>query len=744
MKASLNNQVETSASPRLPLTPAPAGLIQRKCACGGSSGVGGDCEECSKKRLSVQRFPGDRDGSSILPHSLAASSGFGHHLNRVPVHNHLPQGIQAKLAVSQPGDQFEQEADLIAERITHTSLASASPNEPPDPLSRSEPLIQRLALDDAASPSTESEAEPASTTEAAPGGLIVEDDARELAPGQMRKKAFLDALNSSACSTADAVLSTVGRTAQGCPYIEGWIGYYRTRSGRQIERAIRKYAPGSAGVTSASDYIPLINARIQRGVLAWVQTGEITDVPEELLTASPGAGTGEGSGDLGELGPSSGAASAAISFKAREGGAGSVDDPQAVRAQLQQGQPLDGGVRSRMESAFGHSFSNVRVHNDSNAAGLSGSLNARAFTIGSDIAFGSGEYKPGTPIGDAIIAHELAHVVQQGGSNTSAAPMKVGAPEYNALEEDADRSAVGAMVAMWGGAKGALADIARNALPRMKSGLTLTRCPKNKSSVEKKEPEVTGDEGTTTTQKQEPTVTGGGGTTSAPSIANCVPEAKTYSEVSGLPKAGPGILGVTVPNPVPARARPQHVDGKCKYVFEREASLSFDHFVYTKAGTYEIGPWPITNGSCAGKTVNLSITITPEMSERIMKGETEHCEDAKLAFALSYAKYAKAAKDFVEVPTKDMRTCAEAIKAHMTTSIGIEFSKLGTVPQCLFEKSGERDLNKWHYVDLTLGTQVADKDCKKVTITLDHTKQLLDVVEKRHPSPKLVQGCGEK
>jgi hypothetical protein len=127
-----------------------------------------------------------------------------------------------------------------------------------------------------------------------------------------------------------------------------------------------------------------------------------------------------------------------------------------------------------------------------------------------------------------------------------------------------------------------------------------------------------------------------------------------------------------------------------------------------------------------------------------MKGETEHCEDAKLAFALSYAKYAKAAKDFVEVPTKDMRTCAEAIKAHMTTSIGIEFSKLGTVPQCLFEKSGERDLNKWHYVDLTLGTQVADKDCKKVTITLDHTKQLLDVVEKRHPSPKLVQGCGEK
>ena len=68
-----------------------------------------------------------------------------------------------------------------------------------------------------------------------------------------------------------------------------------------------------------------------------------------------------------------------------------------------------------MSAAFGYDFSGVRVHTDAKAGELSSQLNARAFTIGSDVAFAGGEYQPGTLIGDALIAHELAHVVQQGG-----------------------------------------------------------------------------------------------------------------------------------------------------------------------------------------------------------------------------------------------------------------------------------------------------------------------------------------
>ena len=66
-----------------------------------------------------------------------------------------------------------------------------------------------------------------------------------------------------------------------------------------------------------------------------------------------------------------------------------------------------------MEGAFGANFSDVKVHNDSHSSRLAGQLQARAFTVGNHIGFAAGEYEPGTIIGDALLAHELAHVQQQ-------------------------------------------------------------------------------------------------------------------------------------------------------------------------------------------------------------------------------------------------------------------------------------------------------------------------------------------
>jgi hypothetical protein len=135
-------------------------------------------------------------------------------------------------------------------------------------------------------------------------------------------------------------------------------------------------------------------------------------------------------------------------------------------------------VKSRMEAAFGHSFDRVRVHADSRSAQLSSNLNARAFTVGHDVAFAAGEYQPGTPIGDALIAHELAHVIQQG--DGASGPLAKGETEYDSLEEDADVSAVNAMVSLWSGAKGSLKEIGKNAMPRLRSGLKLQRCNDDK------------------------------------------------------------------------------------------------------------------------------------------------------------------------------------------------------------------------------------------------------------------------
>lgn len=82
-------------------------------------------------------------------------------------------------------------------------------------------------------------------------------------------------------------------------------------------------------------------------------------------------------------------------------------------------QPLDSSTREFMEQSFGHDFSHVKVHTDTKAVESSREADARAYTIGSDVVFGEGEYAPGTRSGRSLIAHELAHVVQQQQTNSS-------------------------------------------------------------------------------------------------------------------------------------------------------------------------------------------------------------------------------------------------------------------------------------------------------------------------------------
>jgi hypothetical protein len=84
------------------------------------------------------------------------------------------------------------------------------------------------------------------------------------------------------------------------------------------------------------------------------------------------------------------------------------------------GQPLNADTRDFMEPRFGHDFSKVRIHADGEAATAARNINATAYTLGQDIVFDSGEYVPETDTGRYLLAHELAHVVQQsrGGHQT--------------------------------------------------------------------------------------------------------------------------------------------------------------------------------------------------------------------------------------------------------------------------------------------------------------------------------------
>lgn len=103
--------------------------------------------------------------------------------------------------------------------------------------------------------------------------------------------------------------------------------------------------------------------------------------------------------------------------------------PSVVHEALRSpGEPLDSATRTFMETRFGEDFSRVRVHADAEAGESSRAMNALAYTVGRDVVFGAGEYAPQTPSGRRLLAHELAHVVQQGFSNRQV-QRQVAAPE---------------------------------------------------------------------------------------------------------------------------------------------------------------------------------------------------------------------------------------------------------------------------------------------------------------------------
>jgi Domain of unknown function (DUF4157)/Bacterial toxin 34 len=429
--------------------------LQAKETAGQTPQVGSDAQA---------QINGLRGGGQPLSEPMRAffEPRFGHDFSRVRVHSD-GRAAESASAVNALAFTLGQNVvfgsgryapntvegrNLLAHELTH--VVQQTPF-----LSHKNPTIQR-------SP------EEASSTATLSRTMIAEDSVEELAPGQMKKSEFLAELHTAVCQTAEEAIAGTGRSTEGCPYLDYWFGYYSGQDSQHIERAIHKYAPEASSVTTASEYISLIVARVRRSVEVWARTGEMMGVPEGVPTAMPETTPTASNED-------SSAENRNIFFKGLAGGPVEGGDPRAIQAELGSGHTLDGNVKSRMESVFGVNFSGVRIHTDPTAQRLSSRLSARAFTLGGDIAFGGGEYQPGTLIGDALIAHELAHVLQQGNGNTSELQSK-GGTEYTALEEDADISAVGAIVSAWGSVKGFLKDIGKEAMPRLRSGLQLQRC----------------------------------------------------------------------------------------------------------------------------------------------------------------------------------------------------------------------------------------------------------------------------
>jgi Domain of unknown function (DUF4157) len=228
--------------------------------------------------------------------------------------------------------------------------------------------------------------------------------------------------------------------AEGAARLEPWLVRAAALDAAALEQALRQLAPRAITAASPEELVTVVCERLRE-----------LDASEQQQPA--------------------------VQAKRAEGAPVPPDAPHALLERLGAGEPLPTDVRSPMEAAFEQSFADVRVHRDEPAAALSRELSARAFAVGPHVAFGAGEYAPGTPVGDALIAHELAHVQQQRGAHPAVERKnEVAAPPAPALEEDADRSAVHAVASLWGLARPGSRGLIENSMPRLRSGLRLNRC----------------------------------------------------------------------------------------------------------------------------------------------------------------------------------------------------------------------------------------------------------------------------
>lgn len=278
--------------------------------------------------------------------------------------------------------------------------------------------------------------------------LITEDESAE-AEGLIGKSAFLELAEQSVRSKLQESFEGTGFTEKDCPWLKHLFRHYGRRSAKYLEHSIHKYLPGTKQAESAEEYIAPLGEKVQRAIAAWLKTGQITEVPNEIPRSLM-----------------------------RVAG----QDAANQRARMGKGKQLDSSTKSKMEGAFGASLGDVKVHTENEGSAFAEELDAQAATIGKDIAFGAGKYKPGTPEGDALIAHELAHVMQQQGA-TETGEMGSGA-DYSAIEQDAEGATRGVMGRLWGGMRSSFADLKANAWPRLKSGLQMQRCDTTEETSE--------------------------------------------------------------------------------------------------------------------------------------------------------------------------------------------------------------------------------------------------------------------
>lgn len=348
--------------------PSTRGLLQRACACGGSGGLSGTCEECEKKKMT---------GMSLQP----------------------------KLVINEPGDEYEQEADRVADQVmripgvgTTSSFGSAAS------------IVQRRLSGD--------------------GAMLSRATGEESTPVSEQP-------------ASDGAAPKVGAADEGGSRCPSWRNDPQSISKRAAENYVQHdiTPPSQARVEKIDCEPPVANGNY--GCFVHFSDGLVvrvivraTDIvvgmgPGQISTETPPAATPlcfydyhcpdgflvltkrECKSAKSTAPHSPGAPSAVVQRRVASGSSGPIGAPPIVHDVLtSSGRPLDRPTRNFFESRFSHDFGHVRVHADALASESAQAVNALAYTVGSHVVFRTGQFDPNSHAGQRLLAHELTHVLQ--------------------------------------------------------------------------------------------------------------------------------------------------------------------------------------------------------------------------------------------------------------------------------------------------------------------------------------------
>ena len=423
--------------------------LQRKCACGGTPGPTGECEECRKKRLRLQRRASAGGGDLRIDESAAREAQADAIANQV-VSGSLMRAIL-------PVQQSSSLGKVQRQRRSEDILPQRHVPKAPTMRAVGAEMVRGFAVTRATCgcASEVADREQAIDTRiSAYAACGARQDVRDpfALEACVRKKVFgASAAKVPALGTADPETSTVRIADAGALALrekllgepaEGPCVALRTRAMlvhegqhlEQFDRIARQLGPAFSEEFKKLEGDPERMEKLRKQFpnetakyeSAWQESvsnnvqaetesytaerdffGEVRTAWSKVCpTTVPAPGLAVPQGEPGR---------GKVQRQATGGdSAAQAEVPGVVHEVLNSaGQPLDLGTRTLMETRFGHDFGRIRIHIDSRSAESAQAVNAEAYTVGQHIAFAANRFAPSTENGRRLLAHELVHTLQQ-------------------------------------------------------------------------------------------------------------------------------------------------------------------------------------------------------------------------------------------------------------------------------------------------------------------------------------------